>query len=216
MKNQQRRQKIKYPETEEQCRFIQRCIFFTLIYDTTDPVQTALNEKVFNLLLVVSGINKIKKDGTFARTNILLQKKFFSRRDFKYHGQGRYNEVFGITLLAEKLRPHLPLASFVFTLPGLHLNWNNRPRRLYQRYCRALSPLTDEEKEIINRENLRDHKKNPMDDCGHVGPEFDCYVPLIWRFMQEEKDYIPVLSEIKFWYKKWKDKRFYDKWMHSI
>ena len=215
MKNQQRRQKIKYPETEEQCRFIQRCSFFTLISDTTDPVQTALDEKVWNLLSVVRGIIKIKKDGTFVRTNMLLQ-KLFPFRDFKDPWKGRYNEVFGITPLAEKLRPHLPLASFVFTLPGLHLNWNNRPRRLYQRYCRVLSPLTDEEKEIINRENLRDHKKNPMDDCGHVGPEFDCYVPLIWRVMQEEKDYIPILSEIKFWYKKWKDKRFYDKWMHSV
>lgn len=171
---------MKYEETFEQCLFIFRAQFFWVCCDYEKPEQAALEEK----------IQMVKKK---AESN--SHDEIFIPNASK--GAGTYKEFSGINSLSEKIRPFFPRVSFIFNIfPFLRLNWTSHPRKHYQKYCRFLQKyITPEEKEIIIQENLRTDE-----GCGHNGPELDCYAELFWELIQEEKKYIPVVSEIRYFF----------------
>lgn len=153
----------KYEMTYENCRLFFRMEFFQLIYDLESAEHRALNDKCFTL------INKVEhSDPTFIPS---------------WGGKPTYNQFYGINRFSEFLNKHFSHTSFVFNIfPRIRLNWTSHSAKKYRQMCRVLEKLTDKEKEIITRENLRTDK-----ECGHNGAEFDCYAEVFWSLLQEWK-----------------------------
>ena len=173
--------KKKYEETLEGCKFIFRVDFFQLCYDSEDKNQEQLGDKCLSLQMFAQNLKKQKSDGSFKniRLPVFLQ-NYYVKKYSIFLPLGKWNKFAGKNKLANYLITHLPITNVVFRLPGMRLNWTSRPHQLYQRYMNIYSEnLTDEEKLIIERENLRTDKKS-----GHRGPEWDCFAEMFWKVLQ--------------------------------
>ena len=174
--------KKKYEETLEGCKFIFRVDFFQLCYDSEDKNQEQLGDKCLSLQMLARKLKRQKKNGSIEniRLPIFLQNHYIRKYSI-FLPLGKWNKFAGKSKLSNYLITRLPPTSFVFRLPGMRLNWTSRPHQLYQRYMHFYSEnLTEEEKQLIERENLRIDKKS-----GHRGPEWDCFAEMFWKLLQE-------------------------------
>ena len=172
------RSQRKFEESLEGCRFIFRCDFFMICYDMKDDHQCQLSAKCFELQMLAQKIRRMNKAGdTVFRKIPFFLFLYYEERYSIFLPFGKWNEIVGRNWISNFLCSRLSPVNPVFTLPGMRLNWTSRPHQLYQRYMRIYNEnLTEEEKLIIERENLRTDT--------HRGPEWDCFAEAFWKLLQ--------------------------------
>ena len=97
-----------------------------------------------------------------------------------------------INKLSEFLLDRLPSISWIFRIPFINHLCANNPKRSYQKWCEVFDGyFTDEEIEKINNDEAQKGGR-------------DCIGKSVWILMKEQEKYIPILSEIKWFYNHYK------------
>lgn len=81
----------------------------------------------------------------------------------------------------------IPSISWIFRLPFLTSFWSSNPRKYYQKWCKALDGYftTEEIQKIINEDIA-------------AGSDRQFWADTIWTLMEMQKNYIPVVFELKY------------------
>lgn len=90
------------------------------------------------------------------------------------------------TKLGKALKYIFPNISLVYLLPGIKLSLTPKPRRAYQEWCKELSWVKPNIAKVI------------CDECEAKGITNTKIGELAWKMIEEERNYIPVITEIQF------------------
>lgn len=98
-----------------------------------------------------------------------------------------YNGIFyKPTKLGKIFRFVFPNISRVYCLPGVKLSMTPRAKRAYQEWCKEFSWVGPKLAKII------------CDEVTNIGNNYQIIGELNWTMLQEDNNYIPIITEIKF------------------